>query len=115
MSKKRVLLLRSNEDKPDSYKIALKDFEVLQIPILQFEFIHQDELVHKFNTPEKYNAIVFTSVRSVEAVSKIMENGTKLHPSWQTKKCFVVGEITYSKVCDLHYWKASNVVGKETG
>ena len=34
-SKKRILLLRSNEDKPDPYEAQLRsdDYEVLQVPV----------------------------------------------------------------------------------
>ena len=115
--KRRILLLRSNEDKPDPYETVLKDFEVVQIPVLQFEFIHQDQLVHKLNSPKKYNAIVFTSVRGVEAVSRVIngDEKTTLHPSWHMKKCYVVGEITASKVLDKLRWNPSNVLGREAG
>ena len=110
-SKKRILLLRSNEDRPDPYEAQLQsDYEVIQVPVLQFQYIHQENLIEKLKSPEKYNSIVFTSVRSVEAVAKVtIENDPSkncLLESWHSKKCYVVGESTYSKVLDTLRWKS---------
>ena len=111
-SKKRILLLRSNEDKPDPYEAELKsdDYEVIQVPVLQFQYINEENLIQKLKRPENYNSIVFTSVRSVEAVAKVMmENDPSkncLLESWYSKKCYVVGESTYSKVLDTLLWKS---------
>ena len=110
-SKKRILLLRSNEDRPDPYEAQLQsDYEVIQVPVLQFQYIHQENLTEKLKSPEKYNSIVFTSVRSVEAVAKVMMENDPcrncLLDSWHSKKCYVVGESTYSKVLDTLRWKS---------
>ena len=110
-SKKRILLLRSNEDRPDPYKAQLQSdkYEVIQVPVLQFQYIHQENLIQKLKNPEKYNSIVFTSVRSVEAVAKVMSDDPRkncLLESWHSKKCYVVGESTYSKVLDTLRWKS---------
>ena len=114
-SKKRILLLRSNEDRPDPYEAQLQsDYEVIQVPVLQFQYIHQENLIEKLKSPEKYNSIVFTSVRSVEAVAKVTMTNLENDPtsknclleSWYSKKCYVVGESTYSKVLDTLRWKS---------
>ena len=114
--KKRILLLRSNvEDKSDPYETALKEHDIYQIPVLQFDFINQDELLHKLNSPKDYNAIVFTSVRGVEAVSKV-KNQDSLDPGWFDKKCYVVGETTHAKVLETFpNWTSARVLGKEAG
>ena len=115
-SKKRILLLRSNEDKPDPYEAELKSdyYEVIQVPVLQFQYINQENLIQKLKRPENYNSIVFTSVRSVEAVAKVTMTNLENDPtsknclleSWYSKKCYVVGESTYSKVLDTLRWKS---------
>ena len=115
-SKKRILLLRSNEDKPDPYEAELKSdvYEVIQVPVLQFQYINEENLIQKLKRPENYNSIVFTSVRSVEAVAKVTMTNLENDPtsknclleSWYSKKCYVVGESTYSEVLDTLRWKS---------
>ena len=93
----------------------MKEHDVYQIPVLQFDFINQDILLHKLNSPKDYNAIVFTSVRGLEAVSKV-KNQDSLDPNWFDKKCYVVGETTYAKVLETFpKWTSARVLGKEAG
>lgn len=128
---RRVLLLRAEAENAaaskrssDSYSEAIKDeffgeFEVVQIPVLKFDYINLDSLAAKLG--ENFDGIVMTSPRSVEAVSKVWnadadDGSTSQCSRWtEEKRCYVVGEMTASKVKEMLGWKSSNVIGSEAG
>ena len=99
---KSVLLLRSGpEKKEDNYsKLALKhNINLINMPVLTFNFINSVELLNEFNNKHQdYEAVVFTSQRSIEALELIQDEIVEFDANWtRNKLCFVVGEETASK------------------
>ena len=111
----KILLLRSENSDSDPYKELLESegIEILNLPVLEFKFINAEKLKKELCEPEKYEGIVFTSQRGVEAVEKIREKVENFDENWCDKVCFVVGEMTASKVKESLGWNL--VLGKETG
>lgn len=127
---KRILLLRAEADltatkrssASDSYSDAIQneffgDFEVVQVPVLKFDFINLDLLSQKLSG--NFDGIVMTSPRSVEAVAQAWgadEGSDSICSKWtEEKRCYVVGEMTALKVKEMLGWKSSNVIGSEAG
>lgn len=80
---------------------------VIQIPVLSFNFINSDTLKEALN--EDFDGIVFSSPRAVEAVKNVQE-----FQSFEGKVCFVVGSKTGSKVIqDLKWQPKENVIGDD--
>ena len=89
-------------------KVGYNDVTILN-PIA-FEFNVQ-ELSSYVRKPDDYGGIIFTSPRSVEALSKVV-----LNEVWKSKTAFCVGQATTAKAKQLLDNKFANFLGgKETG
>ena len=107
-----VLLLRDGKQ-DDKYENLSKGLglKVVQIPILSFDFINIDMVLEEIRNIEKYNGVVFTSQRAVEAFTKAVESDPNLEKSFLSKVCYVVGEATGAKVIEKLKWSPDIVLG----
>ncbi len=123
-----VLLLKADADKTksasaaktdDTYLKLLRDdlgLDVIQFPVLKFNFVNQEILLNNLDRPDNFSGIVFTSPRSVEAVWRATDNGDSLKSSWTEElPCYVVGEATAAKVIELLSWKPTLIRGQGSG
>ncbi len=91
-----------------------KGFNFRFLPILQFIFVNQEALKAALQRPDDYAALVFTSPRSIEAVSRVKpELETVFYDLWASKRCFVVGPATAKKAQEA--WPSSTILGSEAG
>ncbi|KAK2167779.1 hypothetical protein LSH36_24g08000 [Paralvinella palmiformis] len=123
VSKKAVLLKSSSgtDDKMDAYVEALQQIDVTAvcIPVLDFSFIHLDELWSSLCEPDRYSGIILTSPRAVQSVTQAIEHATRddrtlwpsLLNSWKCKRTFVIGEATATAAEELGFITA----GSDTG
>lgn len=110
------MLLRSSEEKNDSYVEDLPNIKVHSLPVLKFDFINGPKLVECINSADKYCGLVLTSARSVEALHHHCNSTTTLlQQHWAVEKpAFVVGEATKSKLLQLlPYWR--HIYGWDSG
>lgn len=110
---KRVVILKSEGESTDSYNDILKEnkFEPIFVPTLEFRYKDLDKLREKLQSPEKYAGLLFTSPRSVDAVTEAL-NGQKLHSQWEALHNYCVGEVTHNLVSSFLYIACK---GKQSG
>ncbi|KAG8226319.1 hypothetical protein J437_LFUL011432 [Ladona fulva] len=98
---KTIFILKASEtaDNSDPYEeiFSLSGFCPVVIPSIEFEFCNLDVLKEKLLNPLSYSGIIFTSPRSVKAVSLALEN-LSLPQAWTSLPTFVVGETTHQTV-----------------
>lgn len=101
----KVVLFRSPTPPPkdDEYHQVFLDkgFTPFSIPVLSFKFDNQQELVQKLKEPCKYEGMVLTSQRAVEAIEHCVSDfirqevwRSKIASVWREKAVFVVGKAT---------------------
>lgn len=98
--KNTVLLLKS-ETTDDKYKALLeaKNFEVMIVKTLVFEYKNLDLLREKLLNTDRYSGILLSSPRCVSAVSQALER-SRIRELWGPKSNFVVGEKTHQEARD---------------
>ncbi|XP_062859593.1 uroporphyrinogen-III synthase [Trichomycterus rosablanca] len=118
----KVLLLkepRENQSGEDPYvqELAVYGHHATLIPVLAFQYVALSALSDKLFEPEKYDGIIFTSPRAVEAVRRCTETSTRkeewntVKDKWNKKSVYVVGKATASLAKDL----GLNYHGEHTG
>jgi uroporphyrinogen-III synthase len=71
------------------------------VPVLTFEFPHQDRVRGCLSTPDAYAALVATSPRAVTAVARVFDAHPALQKRWQGRTAFAVGPSTARAWNDL--------------
>jgi uroporphyrinogen-III synthase len=91
-----VVLFKSESEGPDKFVQLLQqsDFDVHSINCLSFQFKTLEKLREKIGKAVDYEGMIFTSLRSVQAVHKAVESEPELLERWQQKSNFSVGEST---------------------
>lgn len=100
-----VALFRSPTAPPaqDEYhkEFQAHGFEPFSIPVLSFKFDNQQELTKRLEEPSKYEGMVLTSQRAVEAMELCVTNfishevwRCETVKGWREKAIFVVGKAT---------------------
>lgn len=111
-----VLLLKSQkgDSQNDKYEILLLEngFSVTHCRTLIFEFKNVDQLGKYLKDESKYEGIIFSSPRCVQAIYLAVKDKQDMLNSWQSKHNFVVGEITYKDALDKLKLSCK---GRETG
>lgn len=96
--KNSVLLLKSQKgnSQNDKYESLLLEngFSVEQCKTLVFDFKNVDQLEKYLKNETKYEGIIFSSPRCVQAVYLAINNKDILN-HWRSKHNFVVGETTF--------------------
>ncbi|GFO50379.1 uroporphyrinogen-iii synthase [Plakobranchus ocellatus] len=95
-SKKIVFLFKSpKENEPDKFEEVLRNANMLcaSLPVLSFRFVNQEELKSSLNAIHLFSAIIFTSVRAVEAVAHILKEVNVGVKNWNIQS-FAVGQTT---------------------
>lgn len=94
-----VLLLKAPKDQEkDAFVDTLKDagYRPVLVPVLTFKFVNQKQLRAELQNDNTLAGVIFTSPRSVHAVSRavssVTESGGSFDPS--SMRCFVVGQAT---------------------
>ena len=95
------ILCRGDESSDDDeYVKTLRSFHFLHVnhvPLLQFKFIEEEHLHNSlFNYHQEYEGLIFTSVRSVTAVTNCLNN--KRLTNWRDKWIFAVGPKTCTEI-----------------
>ncbi|CAG5133370.1 unnamed protein product [Candidula unifasciata] len=96
MKKKTVFLFKSpKENEVDKFTESIEEagFSCVTIPVLSFRFINQSLLRSHLSAIHLFSAIIFTSVRSVEAVVSVAKE-LETEKSIFQKQSFVVGNTT---------------------
>jgi uroporphyrinogen-III synthase len=91
-----VVLFKSESEGPDKFVQLLQqnDFNVHSINCLSFQFKSLEKLQEKIGKADDFEGMIFTSLRSVQAVHKAVESEPELLERWQQKSNFSVGEST---------------------
>ncbi|KAL0820028.1 hypothetical protein ABMA28_005987 [Loxostege sticticalis] len=90
---KKAILFKSASD---DYVKAFTDnnFKVIFVEPLQFKFINTEELNTKLQ--QKYDGLILTSPRAIEAVSKCWDPSKFV--SWNSRRIYTVGEVSRQKI-----------------
>lgn len=106
-----ILLLKdpkSGDLASDPYvqELTSHGYQAALIPVLSFKFVSLEHLFDKLAHPEKYEGLIFTSPRAVEAVKLCLETNKEawehsLKDKWRCKCIYVVGKATAALVDDL--------------
>lgn len=90
-----VLLLRSG-DEPDAYEDTLEadGYEVSCMPVLAFENVNEQDLREALERPARYDGLVFTSPRAVDAFGEAMPWLPTENVLWHGKPVYAVGPRT---------------------
>uniref|UniRef100_A0A0A9XBQ0 Uroporphyrinogen-III synthase n=1 Tax=Lygus hesperus TaxID=30085 RepID=A0A0A9XBQ0_LYGHE len=113
MVRKHAILFKAGGDDgnpdvdPYAGTLGALDIDCQVVPVLNFDFLHLEELEERLKNPQSYSGIIFSSPRVVEAVGKCIKNAA----DWANLFAFTVGEKTASEVEQLGL-KPS---GSETG
>lgn len=111
-----VLLLKSQkgDSQNDKYESLLLEngFSVKQCRTLIFDFKNGDQLGKYLKDESKFEGIIFSSPRCVQAIYLVVKDKQDMLNPWQSKHNFVVGEKTYEYA--LNKLKLS-CIGRETG
>ncbi|KAH9520344.1 hypothetical protein Btru_060572 [Bulinus truncatus] len=94
--KRKIFLFKSpKENEVDKYTEILErsGMSCVLLPVLSFCFVNQTFLKNCLSNIQSFSAIVFTSVRAVEAVVNIMQELEDVHIFSQIKS-YVVGKAT---------------------
>jgi uroporphyrinogen-III synthase len=93
---KRVILFKSASEE---YEKAFtdKNYEVKFIEPLQFTYINTEKLNE--NLQQKYDGLILTSPRAIDAVSKCWDPSKFV--AWNTRKVYTVGEVSRQKIIQL--------------
>lgn len=91
-----VLLLKADksEDENDLFEVILTNagFAVKRLKTLEFKNINLEQLSKKLNNFNNYSGIIFTTPRTVKAISGITNE--HLNSEWKNKLNYAVGETT---------------------
>ncbi|KAL0277601.1 UNVERIFIED_CONTAM: hypothetical protein PYX00_004834 [Menopon gallinae] len=106
----------SDKEQKDAYREVLSSggFDVINVPVLDFEFINLEVLSVKLNQPEDYSGIIFSSPRCVKACELACDNRTDsqvVPEKWKRCQNFAVGETTAKTAEEVGF----QVSGKEAG
>ena len=70
-----VMLLKapSEDESSDGYQDFLLSlgFQVSLVPVIEFSFVNSESLLRKLEEADSYSGMIFTSKRSVQAVSLV--------------------------------------------
>lgn len=97
VTKNKVLLLKAeSETTSDKFSPLLikNNFIVVHVKTLEFAYTNLEHLKQKLDTPSSYSGLIFTTPRSVGAVSKALGASVSISSVWKEKQNFVVGETT---------------------
>lgn len=91
----KVVLFKSPENSC-SYVDMLESNEYTSvfIPVLEFVFTNLDLLLLKMKDHDRYDGLVITSPRAIDAVKKCLNGSSDILEHWKKKLIFVVGEAT---------------------
>ncbi|RUS75778.1 hypothetical protein EGW08_016464, partial [Elysia chlorotica] len=95
-SKETVFLFKSpKESEHDKFTEVLKHagFACANIPVLSFQFVNQEDLKSNLSAIHLFSAIIFTSVRAVEAVKNVIQD-IEDNLSIYNLQSFAVGHTT---------------------
>ncbi|KAK3799521.1 hypothetical protein RRG08_052706 [Elysia crispata] len=112
-TKKTVFLFKSpKESEPDKFAEALRHagLTCVNIPVLSFRFINQEDLKSNLSAIHLFSAIIFTSVRAVEAVKNIIQE-LDVHLNAYNLQSFAVGHTTVEAARKAGF----NPQGEESG
>lgn len=96
-NKKFVVLLQGDGTLKDNKYIECLEkegFRVKCLPVLSFNFINQEKLHENLCNSANYSGIIFTSTRSVSAVSASLKSSRDFIEKWKSKTNFSVGKAT---------------------
>lgn len=97
---RKVLILKSENDTSDNYSKLLSENNInpIFIPSLDFQFKNQNGLREKLNSAsDNYSGIIFTSSRSVTAVSGAL-GGAELSTEWFKLHNYCVGQASEKEI-----------------
>lgn len=101
---RKVLLFRSG-DESDPYEEALAEagYTAVSVPVLEFEFVHSEELREALEHPRSYDGLIFTSPRAVEAVASAMSWLPTENIMWHSKPIFAAGPKTAAELRQIGF------------
>lgn len=111
-SKKTVFLFKSpKDDEIDRYTETLEKAGIpsVSLPVLSFSFVNQSALRSYLSAVDLFSAIIFTSVRAVEAVVNVMKELND--DNIRHLESFVVGKATAEAARKANF----NPKGEDTG
>lgn len=108
-----VVLFKSEADGRDKFAKLLEenDFDVRTITCIDFQFKDSELLLEKLRNADRYEGIIFTSQRAVQAVHKAVAQHEAL-TGWIGKSNYSVGESTSELARNLVYLETK---GQQTG
>ncbi len=91
----RVCLLHEPEEgNPFGEVLGAVGFEVVNLPVLEYEYTHVKELREALQRPESYSGLILTSPRAVVALAEQLRWLPSETGSWHTRRIFAVGPRT---------------------
>jgi len=113
MSGNRSVVLFRSRNEPDPYEEKLHEagFACSSIPVLRFEFVHEEELRQALEHPRNYGGLIVTSPRAVEAMAQAMTWLPTENVSWHARPVFAVGPSTASELRQIGF----EPIGEESG
>ncbi len=105
MTPRRIVYLFRSGDESDPYEEALAEIEYssISIPVLAFEFVHAEDLREALEHPRRYDGLIFTSPRAVEAVASAISWLPTENILWHSKLVFAVGPKTASELRQIGF------------
>ena len=91
-----VILFKSESEGPDKFVQHLQqnNFEARFVNCLSFKFKNLEKLCDDKEKADDYQGLIFTSLRSIQAVQKAVESDPQRLSRWQGKSNYSVGEST---------------------
>lgn len=103
-----MVLFKSESEGPDKFVQQLQEnnFEARFVNCLSFKFKNLEKLCDEIEKVDDYQGLIFTSLRSIQAVQNAVESGPLRLSRWQGKSNYSVGESTSEA--------AKNLLGLDT-
>lgn len=107
-----VVLLRSPRD-DDPYEQAFRaaGFSVHSRPVLEFEFVRQQELRGRLEEWERYGGVICTSPRAVQALGEVVKEMAGAARSWTSRPAYAVGPRTAEMLRELGFRAEGEAAG----
>lgn len=109
----QIAVFRSEGGSFQKYLTLLNEnnFDPVLVPSIDFEYKNQQELRQDLHHPANFSGIIFTSPRSVTAVSQVL-SGHPMKNGWKNKQNYCVGASTWN---EAYNQLGLDLIGKESG
>ena len=109
-----VVLFKSESESPDKFvqQLQKNNFEAQNVNCLSFQFKNLEKLCDEIEKVDDYQGLIFTSLRSIQAVQNAVESDPQRLSRWQGKSNYSVGESTSEAAKNL---LGLNTEGSGTG